>query len=413
MRHWLSYSHSDQALLRAPGVDGCWEGLVVPGTLATFYFEGTGGFVLSRNRPYIIDPRTPLIQTHNVKRVAPKASHLALLEIHDPDPELSRLWPEQEISLRHWQQAGVWERTVDRVLEFQERYAQQATGKIDKYRALLAEARGEDPVEGVAPASPIRFVPPYWAVQNAGDDWWSLSRLAISRALARYEGGATLMPILAVVKDSPVATLADLIENLPEGCEQVFCWRGAWDEASATQTDVDGWVAAIDMGRRKGISITNLYGGYLSVLMTTLGLAGVSHGIGYSEQRDVRRLGQTGAPPTRYYIPALHAFDTVPNAQPIIDHLPAEWSCKCPDCKNVEQDGRPVVGRLKPEHRKRHFLYARDKEIRDVTNDLGTALAQLDEVADWLREHPLPTVIKASHRERLRVWAASIRAHLE
>jgi hypothetical protein len=404
--HWLSYSHTDQALLRDPALDGTWDALVVPGTLAAFYFEGTGGFVLARGRPYVIDPRTPLLQTIEVSRPEPKKSHLALAEIHDPD--VPGLWPQSEIPLTHWQD-GRWASVVHRVIDFQERYSISATAKIDKYAKLLAEATGRQ--LQVNPDPPHRIVPPYWAVTGADDPWWDLSREAIEIALDRC-GPTRVMPIIAAQREMPIAGFEDLLGGLPDDTEAAFCWRGSWDEAEATPSDIRGWASVAQTGHLYGVEVTNLYGGFLSVLLGATGLDGLNHGVGYSEQRDVRRLGATGAPPTRYYVPALRNFVSRASAQPVLDALPREWACDCPSCDRVKDRGVPVVDAMSVEDLKRHFLICRHREILRVNEDIARELDSVEEVAGWIQERTLPGVIPAGIGARLALWADSVRSLL-
>jgi hypothetical protein len=405
LRHSLSYSHSDQALLRDPQLDECWDGLVVPGTLATYYFEGTGGFVLARRVPYLIDPRTPLLQTIVLRRPVPKASHLKLAEIHDPT--VVPTWPAAEIPRSHWED-GRWPQVVERVLDFQIAYSTSATAKIDKYNALLLEA-GRPRGDAQGPLDPLRLVPPYWSVSDITDPWWALSRQAIEIGLARHPG--RVMPVIALESD-PVPVLerfGELLADLPDGCDEVFCWASNWSEADATAADVDAWLAAVESGDQRGARVHNLYGGYLSVLLTARGLAGLNHGVGYSESRDSRRLAATGAPPARYYVPALREFLTVPNAQPVLDHLPAEWACGCRMCDQVrDQDGRPQVGRLNTEALKRHFLICRHAEFVRVDAGFDDELANLMEVGQWVVDNERP-FLPASHGERLLAWADAVR----
>lgn len=408
MRHSLSYSHSDQALLRDPALDMCWDGLVVPGTLATYYFEGTGGFVLSRRVQYLIDPRTPLLQTIELQRPEPKVSHLKLAGIHDPD--VVATWPAEEIPRAHWED-GRWPDVVRRVLEFQTTYSTSATAKMDKYNQLLREAGRprEELVEGDDPLDPMRLVPPYWAVEGSEDPWWTLSRDAI--ALAVEEQPGQVMPIVALRSD-PIADLSvfeELIDDLPDGCEEIFCWASNWSEADASDEDVQGWLDAVEAGKRRGVRVHNLYGGYLSVLLTARGLAGLNHGVGYSESRDSRRLSATGGPPARYYVPALREFFSVPNAQPVVDHLPPEWACGCGVCDQARAaDGRPQVGRLGTEGLKRHFLIARHQEFERVDGGLDAELDSLVEVGEWVIENER-RILPAVHGERLLAWANAVR----
>jgi hypothetical protein len=402
VQHSLSYSHADQTLLRDPDLDECWDGLVVPGTLATFYFEGTGGFVLTRQVPYLIDPRTPLLQTLDVRRGPPKKSHLKLAEIHDDD--VIATWPDYEIERQHWED-GRWPRVVESVLDFQLAYSGSATAKVSKYLQLLRDA-GRNPTVA-DPPDPQWLVPPYWAAESPADPWWALTREAVQIAAATHGGRVT--PIVTLRNDIPIFMFGELIDSLPDGITDVFCWSSGWQEASATEVDIRGWISVIESAARRGVQVRNLYGGYLSVLLTAKGLAGLNHGVGYSEARDYRRLSTTGAPPTRYYVPALREFMTVPTAQPVIDHLPAEWTCPCAVCQAVaDEDGRPRIGGLKPEGLKKHFLLARHAEFERVATSFDDELSNLDEVGTWVEANSRP-FLPASDGRRLRRWATIMR----
>lgn len=317
--------------------------------------------------------------------------------------------PEREIPCEHWQD-GRWPDVVARILDFQAGYSTSATAKLDKYERLKAEARGEELPTTHDTDEPSRFVPPYWAVRGAADPWWALTRDAIEIAVDAH--GAGVQPILAIREDAPVNVFSELIAELPNGLTNAFCWKGNWVEAKATEADVAGWVDAIAVARGRGLALTNLYGGFLSALMLPLGLAGFGHGVGYSEARDTRRLSETGAAETRYYVPAVHAFRTVPSAQPLIDHMPAAWSCRCTICERYSEDGRPVVARLSPQQRKVHFLLCRRDEIRAVERDPHATLAQVKEVADWLAENPIAPINTNQLVQPLRAWYGTIAPRL-
>lgn len=403
--HWLSYSHTDQALLVDETLDAAWDGLVVPGTLAAYYFEGTGGFVLARRRPYIIDPRTPLLQPIE-QRTDPKVSQLELAKIHAP--ELEGIWPDVEIDIAYWQDER-WPAVVGRVLDFQERYASSATGKIAKYQQLLTEA-GQTPDLESDPEPPVRFVPPYFAVDGRSDPWWALTREAIEMAAERFTSRA-VYPVLALGPSAPIATFADLLQELPAGIDTVFCWRGSWQEQNASEIDVAGWVTTIRVANERGIRVLNLYGGYLSVLMGAVGLAGVNHGIGYSEARDVARLSETGAPPARYYVPAFRRFVPRAQAQPIIDGMPQDWRCRCAVCEGRSASGAPPsLQSYTAEDLKRHFLLCRSAEIDRVQADADAEIADLRVKARWLIDNPPRGGLGRGFGGTLHTWATAVEA---
>src|SRR5438876_8615571 len=81
IQHFLAYGHADQDFFR--GQTDLYDGLTIPGTVAAFYQQGAGGFVLAQRKPYFIDPRTPVFQA----KFSPgklRSSHWALAEIHGP-----------------------------------------------------------------------------------------------------------------------------------------------------------------------------------------------------------------------------------------------------------------------------------------------------------------------------------------
>src|SRR5258708_3356214 len=79
--HFLSFSATDQQTARE--LAGSYDGLLVPGTVASFQTDGTKGFVLtlsatSSSPRYAVDPRFPLFQQ---PLPSPKHSHRTLADI--------------------------------------------------------------------------------------------------------------------------------------------------------------------------------------------------------------------------------------------------------------------------------------------------------------------------------------------
>jgi hypothetical protein len=369
-RRWLSFSNSDQRILREETQGLLWDALVVPGTLATYYKQGVGGYVLARRKPFVIDPRTPLIQPSPLTpRPVPKASHETLAGIHNP--EVGAIWAGgEEVQMEVWSDAR-WSETVTNVLAFQTSFEFEAAEKIDKYEAMLRDAGMslDAPVHG-----PEWLIPPYWAVRDERERWWDLSVRGIQQAIDEY-GASRIMPVVCLASGSTTEAFSRLLQTLPEGLDRVFCWRGSWDESTATAPDINGWLNAVDLAAMRGIEVTNMYGGALSVLLTGFGLRGVNHGVGYSESRDEQRLSQTGGPRMRYYVPRLRGFESVPRAQQFLDSLSTvdgSWRCECAVC-----GGRETIVDLTTEELKLHFLLCRGAEFASAEDDIGSAVADL------------------------------------
>ena len=79
--HFLAFGHSNQSTFRRETLQDIYDGVSVPGTIATYFQQATGGFVLALDKPYFLDPRTPLFQG-NVQAV--RASFLTLAKAHGP-----------------------------------------------------------------------------------------------------------------------------------------------------------------------------------------------------------------------------------------------------------------------------------------------------------------------------------------
>jgi len=93
---------------------------------------------------------------------------------------------------------------------------------------------------------------------------------------------------------------------------------------------------------------------------------------------------------------------------PVIDHMPAEWSCHCAVCSAVRaEDGRPEVGRLNTEALKRHFLLCRHAEFERADQDFDADVSNLSEVGQWVVDNETD-LLPESHGLRLLVWADAL-----
>ena len=91
-----------------------------------------------------------------------------------------------------------------------------------------------------------------------------------------------------------------------------------------------------------GLKVFNLHGGYFSLALSKFGLAGISHGIGYGEQKDVVPVIGQAIPTVRYYLPALHKRLGVPQIQRAFPAMGVVTAadfyakvCDCAVCKGI------------------------------------------------------------------------------
>lgn len=417
--HWLSYTHADQEVLRADTQRQLWSSLVVPATIATYQPTGTSAYVRSLQSPeltpFIIDPRTPLLQPSDIEAAAPRASHLSVADLHHPDAgALLRSGASVEAD---WWTAERWKAAVDRVLDFEERFEQLASPAATRYQQML-EGLGES----LQPRAPRFYVGPYFAIDDLASRWWELSLNSIAQTAKRRPNQT--LAILCLRRKAHPQRFQEMIAALPEGVPYAACWWGRWDEAKAEAWHVDAWLAAAAAGRERGIKVINFYGGGLTALMCGLGLDGLNHGVGYSESRDERRLTETGAPPMRYYMPGLRFFLGVPDAQQatneVVDTLGPEHRCPCSICERNNWN----LLKLSNDELKAHFLTIRAIELRDAQSDIAAEVDAVEALGNKLVEtfvvDPDEDEDAISNTERILAqrggvllgWASFLRPHV-
>lgn len=306
-RHYLGFSASDQRTVAK--LVGSYDGLLVPATIATFQREGTAGFVLSLSAkdispPYVIDPRFPLFQ-QNLHKI--KASHTALAGILNDSDLVSTVMPQPKdfTSNRIQRIATAW-------VEFNLSYRSQQSAKFAKYAERLGE------VLDLADASgPQRVLAPYFCVKDSSDPWWEKSAEFYNATAAAGEGKIDVTRVLAAQTPS---ALLDICSQ--HGKDNVCIWVSGLEELKSNRAELVSYANAIEKLDNNGRKSFALYGGFFAVTLSSIGLGGCSHGIGYGEHRNWLELPRSGPPPTRYYLPTIHRYVRQEDAEQLWEHDP-------------------------------------------------------------------------------------------
>lgn len=396
-RHFLSYGATDQQTVVA--LANHFDGLLVPGTVAAFQVEGTGGFVLALSAVqqrvhFAIDPRFPLFQ--QALRF-PKRSHEALADL---------LGARELIRATEPDPVDFTDELIGRVgaawAQFNLRYSTVAGAKVKKYANRL----GEDPDEIVAHAgSPTAILAPYLMSHSAGDDWWWVSEKLYERTA---EAAGDSVSCLRVVAAEHSSVLADHALTLPD--DRIALWVSNLDEILATSLRLAEYGNAIRSIAGAGKQTFALYGGFFSVLLHNVGLGGASHGIGYGEQRDWIELPESGPPPARYYVPQLHRYLQPDEATRLLLASRDLAECTCPECNGDPPNTLDYHSLMK------HSVHCRAREIEqwstigipDATRRLRAETEQWNET---LATSGLPNAIITSARARaahLDVWVEAL-----
>ena len=292
--HFLSFGATDQqtVIALADQIDG----LLVPGTIAAFQRDGTGGFVLSLSAAtsslkYLIDPRFPLFQQ---KLETPKRSHELLAELLGA-PELVQT----QADPRPEDFSPTLISTVTQSwVDFNLAYSSTANSKFDKYAKRLGE---EPKVEDARP--PDAILAPYLISNGEGDAWWELSKQLFDGTVRA--GGDTANCVRVIAASSP-GTLEAHALSVPDA--NLVIWVSGLDEMRSGALELAQYAKTIRRMSAASKRSFALYGGFFAVILQNLGLGGASHGIGFGEYRDWVELPQSGMPPARYYVPQIHRY---------------------------------------------------------------------------------------------------------
>jgi hypothetical protein len=391
--HYLAYLATDQETFR--DLRGSYDGLVVPGTIAAWHLQGTGGFVLSLSAiegppSYVIDPRFPLFQQ---ALPDPKQSHRALAEILG-DPGLvsnETPIPGDFDSERMRRVARGW-------VEFNNNYGSTANEKFDKYAIRL----GEVGATVGSSQSPERILAPYFVARGVSDPWWTLSKVLYDET-ASAAGG---MPCTRVVAAQNAFVIDELLNDV--GQEPAVVWVSNFDEPNRTEPELRLYRKAAEGARARSQHLFALYGGYFSVTLSGAGLDGSAHGVGFSEHRDWVELPKSGAPPARYYVLSWHRYVTRDLAQELWQADRELFSCDCEHC-----DGRPPNALTYHELMK-HSVLARQAEIANFTSMADASAEMLQQYEAAERRIPalglLPRIEQRAHEAvaHLPTWAAAL-----
>lgn len=398
--HFLSYGATDQQTIRE--LANSFNGLIVPGTVAAFQRAGTGGFVLTLSATaggpdYVIDPRFPLFQ--QALRF-PKKSHEALAELLGHPGLVSTATPTPDAF-----SDDMISTISQNWVRFNLGYTQEAQKKFRKYAERLGQQIQPQNVR-----LPLYVLPPYASSAGSADPWWRVSRQLFDAAAS--ETGAPERLRVVAAKDAQFLT--ELLQDVSED-ERAVVWVSRLNELEAAPHTLSAYASAVREASERNQRLFALYGGFFSILLSSFGLSGSSHGIGFGEYRDWIELPQSGPPPARYYLRRLHRYVSVEFAYRLWVGNRSLAECPCTEC----QGGPPVA--LDYHALMKHSVLCRTEEIQSwVGGDPGEMASRLDQEVRSFRtmteELALPDyLLQQADRlgEHLPRWAEALRLAAE
>jgi len=277
---------------------------------------------------------------------------------------------------------------------------------------------------------PQAILAPYFYIEPTDERAWLDVNLSLMRATASIVSDLPVHGVLCVDQSilrepQKIKAIADAV--MKTGIDGIWLWISKLKEDETDSYAKLFALRSIVETLSGKMEIFNMHGGFLSLALSKYGLKGISHGVGYGEQKDVVPVVGQAIPVVRYYLPPLHRRLGVPDIERCFPSLKIqepddfyEQICDCAICKgvmsgNLSQFQRfgdmqpPKPGRQRstqtPAAAKRcrfHFLLSRIRE-RDWVKD-----ATLDDITDSLRTAyqkwcDQPTVQR--YCPHLEVWA--------
>lgn len=306
--HFVGYGSTDQKTLR--DFAGSYGGILVPATVAAFQRQGTGGFVLTLTAsepsvPFVIDPRFPLFQQ---RLEEPKLSHVALAELLG-DRDLVTSYGDRPAT--YFDTASI-QQISRRWLDFNLKYRTEQSEKFSKYAKRLGR-----PLEQEQATGPQRVLAPYFSVSGPDDPWWQKSCEFVDTTQS-IAGDS--IPVTRVLAAHSANALERVIEVIAP--EKLCVWVSGLSELESEPAELRMYAEVVRDSSLRGFNIFALYGGFFAVLLASIGLSGVSHGIGYGEHREWRELPRSGPPPARFYLSSVHRYVSRDDAQRFWNHDP-------------------------------------------------------------------------------------------
>jgi hypothetical protein len=388
----LAFGQADQAVFRETKGEIGW--LQVPGTIATYFREATGGFVLSLECPYVLDPRTPMLQ-FGIPATEVRASHKSLAAEYGA-----------EFLKRVEANSGPptddeWVDGSKAIAMFQRDYVTTSAAKVAKYAKLLGKP--------ATTPSQAKFILPAYLMVDGHDARWALSvaMLEAARGVVPDRPFAAVAALRSANGQFPdfAAMRLMLADLAAQHVEDAFMWLNDFDDREAAPEVLAQLQIALSEAAVP--RLYNMYGSFISSAIG--GFAAVASGVGYSEKRAADVLYKTGAAPARYYHPHLHSFMNQEVAALFAEAAGGALACKCAVCANTTPG---ELSSLSHANLLIHFVHARVGERDLATQSRSDIATVLDEAAGAAAAavKKLPGRLAAQvHYDHLARWSTALR----
>ena len=318
------------------------DGIIVGANL----FEATRGATATLlgkklNKPYYIDPMTyaygrnlDLIKSPQGKtrELDFKRSYKKLGEKLSL-PFTSALRKNSRVTPRDFEGDVNAEECCQAVMEYQRNRIKETLDEDPEYKEYASDI-----------PNPAAIYAPYFYIEPNNNDAWLDLVLLLAGVSAGLKYDVPVHTIVctdeAMLDDTNF--LSKLKSELPRtGVEGVWFWFSDFDELTSDVERLKAFRSLVEEVSGE-MEVYSLHGGYFSLSLCKYGLSGISHGVGYGEQKNVVPVIGAATPTVRYYLPDFHKRLGVPAIERCFDSLGIrttddfhEKICNCVVCKGL------------------------------------------------------------------------------
>lgn len=377
-QQYLTYQHNVQKFFREHSEK--YQGVIIPISISTSFPTGTYGFIRAlcakNDKKYAIDPRTALFQK-NWNRAVVRKPHFRMADVLGSPFEKGLKGPVKTTDLNNNSITEIAEKCIQYQLEYRTR--QEDAKKLEKYKKLL------EVDSFVELGEPQHLIPPYFEFKSNDDPWLNIN-MQIMRASVDIQSNVPIRPVIHFNRLSQNIDFNEIFAEIKEiGISEIWLYPNNFHEHEATVSSGRNYKTLLETSINNGISPYTLFGGYLSVVFSKLGLQGFGNGIGYGEWRE-SGYHKGGNALNRIYIYQLHRYLDPQLAQSLIDSKPEYFIADFEILDNCYNSGRPLDS-LSREECLDHFMECRKREMDFVhENTIHEISAQLSETIDVLSD---------------------------
>lgn len=278
-----------------------------------------------------------------------------------------------------------------RVAEYQLDRIREEFAKDDELRDYIEQVPG-----------PTAVFAPYFYMEPTDSEKWLQLNLSLMASTAKLSLSRPVHAVLCAgiehLRD--VSFRQILLKELPKtGIRGVWLWFSRFDESSEGIPVLRGYQHLVQ-GLSEHMDVYAMHGGFYSLALSKHGMKGISHGVGYGEQKDVVPVIGQSTPTVRYYLPPVAQRLGVPDIERSFDALgiatPDDFHdrvCSCSVCKGVVSSSLRDFSSFGDMHRSRpqakrrsqtpaaakrcrfHFLLNRIRERDEISRATASQIA--------------------------------------